>query len=140
MGGGALTLLLDTHIWLWLAAGDRRLTRRRSRRIAEAAAAGTLMVSPISAWEIGLLVSRGRVRLGKALEPWLDDALAAPGLNVAALTPHIAAASCRLPEPFHPDPADRMIVATARDLGATIVTADQRILAYARAGHVRALR
>ena len=140
MGGGALRLLLDTHIWLWLAAGDRRLTRRHSKRIAEAAAVGTLLVSPISAWEIGLLVARGRVRLGKALAPWLGDALAAPGLNVATLTPHIAAASCVLPEPFHPDPADRMIVATARELGATIVSADRRILAYARAGHVRALR
>ena len=61
-------------------------------------------------------------------------------LNVAALTSQIAAASCRLPEPFHADPADRMIVATARELRATIVTADARILAYGRAGHVRALR
>ncbi len=140
MGGDALTLLLDTHIWLWLAAGDRRLSRRHSNGITRAAADGTLFVSPISAWEVALLEARGRIRLSRALESWLEEALAAPGLNVAALTPQVAAASCRLPEPFHADPADRMIVATARDLGATIVTADARIVAYARAGHVRVLR
>jgi PIN domain nuclease of toxin-antitoxin system len=140
VGGDALTLLLDTHVWLWLAAGDRRLARRHATRITRAAAAGTLYVSPISAWEIALLESKGRIRLSRALDLWLEEALAAPGLNVAALTPRIAAASSRIPEPFHPDPADRMIVATARDLGATIVTEDARILAYGRAGHVRVLR
>ncbi len=139
MGGPALTLLLDTHVWLWLASGDRRLPRRHVRRIAEAARAGSLLVSPISAWEVAMLERRGRIRLGRSISLWLDEALSAPGLNVTPLTPRIAAASCHLPGPFHPDPADRMIVATARDLGCTLVTEDQRIRAYGRAGHVRVL-
>jgi PIN domain nuclease of toxin-antitoxin system len=139
MGGAALTLLLDTHVWLWLAAGDRRLPRPHVRRITDAARTGSLLVSPISAWEVALLERRGRIRLGRSIGLWLDEALAVPGLNVAPLTPRIAVSSCHLPEPFHPDPADRMIVATARDLGCTLVTEDQRIRAYGRAGHVRVL-
>lgn len=134
-----MKLLLDTHVWLWLAAGDRRLPLRHARRIARAARDGSLFVSPISAWEVALLEQKNRIRLGRSVDLWLDDALAQPGLNVASLTPRIAAASCHLPAPFHPDPADRMLVATARDLGATLVTADERILDYARAGHVSVL-
>ena len=134
-----MKLLLDTHVWLWLAAGDRRLPPRHARRIAHAARDGSLFVSPISAWEVALLEQKNRIRLGRPVALWLDDALAQPGLNVASLTPRIAAASCHLPAPFHPDPADRMLVATARDLGATLVTADERILDYARAGHVSVL-
>ena len=134
-----MKLLLDTHVWLWLAAGDRRLPHRHARRIARAARDGSLFVSPISAWEVALLEQKNRIRLGRSVDLWLDDALAQPGLNVASLTPRIAAASCHLPTPFHPDPADRMLVATARDLGATLVTADERILDYARAGHVSVL-
>jgi PIN domain nuclease of toxin-antitoxin system len=126
-------------VWLWLAAGDRRLPQRHARRISQAARTGALLVSPISAWEVALLERRGKVRLGRSIGLWLDEALAAPGLNVTPLTPQIAAASCRLPEPFHADPADRMIVATARDLGCTLVTEDARIRTYARAGHVRVL-
>lgn len=139
MGGPALKLLLDTHVWLWLAAGDARLSRSHQRRIIDAAADGSLFVSPISAWEIALLERKGRIRLGRPVDRWLDDALALPGLNVAPLTPRVAAASCHLPEPFHADPADRMIVATTREFSATLVTEDARILDYARAGHVSVL-
>jgi len=146
MFGGAPpagTLVSATYTYvsqLWLAAGDRHLSRRHAGRIVRAAAQGSIYVSPISAWEIALLERKGRIRLHRPIELWLDDALAAPGLNVAPLTPQIAAAGCHLPEPFHADPADRMLVATARNLGASLVTADVRIIDYARKGHVAILR
>jgi PIN domain nuclease of toxin-antitoxin system len=109
------------------------------KAIADAAAAGNLLLSVISVWELGLLESKGRVELSTPCEQWVRDALAIPGLSVAPLTPEIALASSRLPEPFHGDPADRIIVATARALGARLVTRDSKIREYARKRHLSVL-
>jgi len=87
-------------------------------------------------WELGMLEAKGRLQLMVPCEQWMREALATPGLTVAPLTPEIALASSRLPEPFHGDPADRMIVATARSLGARIPTLDRKILEYGRPRHV----
>jgi PIN domain nuclease of toxin-antitoxin system len=123
-----------------MQAGTRReLSRSVEKAIADAAAAGDLLLSVISVWELGLLESKGRVELSTPCEQWVRDALAIPGLSVAPLTPEIALASSRLPEPFHGDPADRIIVATARALGARLVTRDSKILAYSRKRHVATL-
>jgi PIN domain nuclease of toxin-antitoxin system len=133
-------LLLDTHYWIWMQAGTRReLSRSVEKAIADAAAAGNLLLSVISVWELGLLESKGRVELSTPCEQWVRDALAIPGLSVAPLTPEIALASSRLPEPFHGDPADRIIVATARALGARLVTRDSKIREYARKRHLSVL-
>jgi PIN domain nuclease of toxin-antitoxin system len=133
-------LLLDTHYWTWMQAGTRReLSRSVEKAIADAAAAGNLLLSVISVWELGLLESKGRVELSTPCEQWVRDALAIPGLSVAPLTPEIALASSRLPEPFHGDPADRIIVATARALGARLVTRDSKIREYARKRHLSVL-
>ena len=98
-----------------------------------------LPISVISVWELGLLESKGRIQLYAPCEQWVRDALAIPGLSLALLTPEIALPSSRLPEPFHGDPADRIIVATARALGARLVTRDTRIRAYARKRHLSIL-
>ena len=133
-------LLLDTHYWIWLQFGIRdHLTAPILKAIDQAAASGSLLLSVISVWELGLLESKGRLQLYAPCEQWVRDALAIPGLSLAPLTPEIALASSRLPEPFHGDPADRIIVATARALGARLVTRDRKILAYSRRRHVATL-
>jgi PIN domain nuclease of toxin-antitoxin system len=86
-----------------------------------------------------LLVSKKRIDLKRDVMEWMRDALALQGVTLVALEPEIAVASTRLPFEMHPDPADRILVATARHLGATLVTADQSLLALAKKGHFRAL-
>jgi len=132
-------LLLDTHVWLWLVAGSADLSTGARLTIDEAAAAGTLRVAAISLWEVALLASRGRIILGKSIGLWLEEALADPGPAIDPLSPQIAVESYVLPDVFHRDPADRLIVATARVANATLMTRDQRILDYAARGHLTAI-
>jgi PIN domain nuclease of toxin-antitoxin system len=132
-------LLLDTHVWLWLNAGSPDLSRKTRDAINGAAAAGTLRIAAISLWEIALLASHGRIVLGKSIGLWLDEALADPGPGIDPLTPQIAIESHALPDVFHRDPADRLIVATARVANATLMTRDRRILDYAARGHLTAI-
>jgi len=133
-----LLLLLDTHAALWLDSGAPMAPEAVAAIDGAAATAGVLL-SPVSAWEIGLLAAKGRVALDLPPPAWLERFLALPGVRLLPLSATAALASSFLPEPFHGDPADRMLVATARELGAALVTRDERILAYATAGEVRAL-
>jgi PIN domain nuclease of toxin-antitoxin system len=98
-----------------------------------------LRVSVISAWEVGMLEARGRLRFDIPCEEWVEHAFGLPGLSYMPLTPSICVRSSRLPGVFHGDPADRLIVATARELGAVLLTRDEPILQYAALGHLRAL-
>jgi PIN domain nuclease of toxin-antitoxin system len=132
-------LLLDTHVWLWLNAGSPDLSTQTRGTINGAAAAGTFRIAAISLWEIALLASRGRIVLGKSISLWLEEALADPGPAIDSLSPQIAIESYALPDAFHRDPADRLIVATARLANATLMTRDQRILDYAARGHLTAI-
>ena len=131
-------LLLDTHALLWLDSGAR-MTRESMAAIDDAATRGEVLVSPVSAWEIGLLLCKGRICLD--LEPlaWFERVLGLPGVRLMPLAVAAAISSSFLDEPFHGDPADRLLVATARTLPATLITRDARILSYAAAGHLRAL-
>jgi PIN domain nuclease of toxin-antitoxin system len=132
-------LLLDTHCWLWLVAGSPELSPKALQTINRAATAGTLRIAAISLWEIALLAWRGRIVLSKSIGLWLEEALAEPGPAIEPLSPQIAIESCALPDIFHPDPADRMIVATARVTRAALLTRDRQILDYARRGHLAAI-
>ncbi len=132
-------LLLDTHIWLWLAAGTAPLRSGAREAIGIAASAGNLRVAAISIWEIALLASRNRIVLGKPTTDWVEQALLAPGLSLEPLTPAIAIESCHLPDNFRSDPADLFIVATARVTNARLMTRDRRILDYAAHGHLTAV-
>jgi PIN domain nuclease of toxin-antitoxin system len=132
-------LLLDTHVWLWAVAGGLQLSAEARAAIGMAVGRGGLRISAISLWEIALLASRGRIVLSKPASLWLEEALAEPGPSIEPLTARIAVESCELPEVFHADPADRMIVATARVTNAKLMTRDRRILDYAERGHLTAL-
>ena len=132
-------LILDTHVWVWLEAGSIELSSEARRTIGVALGAGLLRLAAISLWELALLASRGRIVLGKPTDLWLAEALAEPGPTVEPLNMQVATESCSLPGALRRDPADRMIVATARVIGATLMTRDQRILAYAAEGHLAAL-
>ena len=132
------SLLLDTHVWLWLEAGSDELAPRDRGTIASALGVGRLHVASISLWELALLASRRRVVLGQPTNLWFEAALAEPGPIVEPLSVQVAIESCELPGGFHRDPVDRIIVATARVIGATLMTRDRRILDYAAAGHLMA--
>ena len=122
-------IVLDTHAWIWWVDGDERLTLAQRDAIA-AEEANLIGVSAISCWEVAKLVELGRVALSCSLEEWLDQALSYPGVQLIALTPEIATESTRLPGDFHRDPADQIIVATARVYGCSLVTSDEKILKY----------
>ena len=132
--------LLDTHIWIWWMIGADPLRSSTAReRIARDIDEESARVSVISLWEVGMLEAHKRISLTVDVETWTRQALSSPGLSLAPLTPDIALASSRLPGEIHGDPADRMLIATARSLGATLVTRDRRILEYSQAGHVTTL-
>lgn len=132
-------LLLDTHALVWSVEERPRLGSAAKRAINVAARLNQVAVSAISPWEVALLVSKGRLNLRMDVMIWVRDALSKPGVNLIPLDPEIAVASIRLPFEMHPDPADRILVATARHLGATLVTADKLLLDLGKKGHFRAM-
>jgi PIN domain nuclease of toxin-antitoxin system len=132
-------LLLDTHVWIWLMLANPELTDSGRQVINRAAASGQLRIAAISVWEAALLASRGRVVVDRPLARWIMEAVSAPGLLIEPLLPQIAVEASSLPETFHRDRADRLIVATARVENATLMTRDQRILDYAARGHLTAI-
>ena len=132
-------LLLDTHVWLWFMLANAELASNEQNAINRAAASGRLRIAAISVWEAALLASRGRVALGRPLAQWIAEAVSAPGLSIEPLLPQVAVEAASLPETFHRDPADRLIVATARVANATLMTRDRRILDYAARGHLAAV-
>ncbi len=106
-------IVLDTHIWIWWVDGSSQLTARHQEWI-EAYKSERLGVSVISCWEVAKLVENGRLQLRCPVEDWIEQALAYPGIQLLQLTPRIVIESTQLPGSFHRDPADQMIVATAR--------------------------
>jgi PIN domain nuclease of toxin-antitoxin system len=130
-------ILLDTCAVIWLAHGDK-LADEAVALLTKAAERGApSYISPISAWEIGLLVSKQRLQLGTTPERWFSHLFNAPLVNLAEMPPHILIAASFLPGKAPRDPADRIIAATARDLGATIITRDRALLDYGSEGHIR---
>ena len=127
-------LLLDTCALLWLANGADMTPESRA-----AAASRNLHVSPISAWEIANLVRKSRLAITLPAARWFRQATGKMAAGMPQLTVEILADSCDLPGSPPDDPADRIIIATAREADTTIVTRDKQILEYSRAGHVRAL-
>lgn len=129
-------IVLDTHVLVWWIAGDTRLSRKAASAIRKELSGGCVSIAAISAWEIGMLVAKGRLALGMNVDEWLETVQAIPGVAVLPLTARVALDSTRLPGTFHGDPADHMIVAAARAENSPLATADQRIRAYR---HVRTI-
>ena len=131
-------ILLDTCALLWLANGDP-MSPGSMEAVAEVERQkGGIVVSPISAWEVGQLSARGRIVLPRHPLAWFEAALDA-GLSLAPMSPGVLVESSFLPGELLRDPADRIIVATARALGYRIMTRDQAILAFAAEGHAQAI-
>jgi PIN domain nuclease of toxin-antitoxin system len=130
-------ILLDTCALIWIMNKEPVLPAALTA-VERAAKAGELYLSPISAWEIGTLVTRGRLVLDVSAEVYVGRAFSRPGVQIAALTPEIAVRSSYLPGTLHGDPADRMLVATAMLMGLKLMTRDRHILDYAAQGHLSA--
>ncbi len=128
--------LLDTHAWVWLVGEPKRLSTRARRHIESEMRSGPLLVSSMSVWEVAMLSERGRLALTIGVEDWVAHCETLPFLSFVPVSNRIALESVRLPGFPSPDPADRVIVATALGLGATLVTADRRIHAYSRIGTI----
>lgn len=119
--------LLDTHVLVhWIAGGE--LSKPHRRVINKATEESPLWVCDITLWEIAMLFERGRIDLDLPLRDWLERATAPPLVQRTSITPAVAAEVAVLPDSFHRDPADRIIVSTARVLGATLLTRDRRII------------
>lgn len=128
-------IVLDTHVLIWWVSGGDELSQRARKAIEnERAGEAQILVSAISAWEIAMLVAKGRLALTMDIDDWLTTVSSIEGVHFAPIHPDIAVQSVRLPGTFHSDPADRMIVALARHHSAPLVTADARIKTYK---HVR---
>lgn len=132
-------IALDTQALIWAVHDDPRLGRHAAEIIDEMGATSRVLISAMCLWEVAMLDNRGRIDLGRDVTSWIDEALALPGVILAPISPPVAVDSARLPDWNHRDPMDRIIVATARNHGAPLLTADQAILDYAATGHVRAI-
>lgn len=128
--------LLDTHAWIWWHIAPDRLSSGVAKLLSTPPEGTELLLSAISPWELAKLLEKGRLTLTTDPEAWLNEAMAMPRLRLAPLTPRIAYRSTVLPQPFHRDPGDQIIVATARELDAIVVTKDERLTKYP---HVRTL-
>ena len=129
-------ILLDTHIWIWWVDGSAQLSPAQRGHL-EANEVTGLGVSVISCWEVAKLVQLKRLEVRGSVTVWVEQALGYPGIRLFYVTPRIAVESTRLPGTFHRDPADQIIVSTARIRGCSLLTADERILQYP---HVKILK
>jgi len=129
-------LLLDTCAVIWLGQ-QARISRLAREAILEALEDDAVFVSPFTAWELSLLVARGRLALSTDVRAWFAQFAGQSGLRMADLSTNILIESNRLPGQPPADPADRIIISTARAMNLAVVTRDSRILDYGAAGHVR---
>lgn len=132
-------LLLDTHVWLRYQGISGELRAATILLIDAAARSGTVYVSVISIWETALLVRLGRLSLHTSVHRWTEEALSKAGIQLLPFTPEIAIESVDLPEPMHKDPADRILVASAKVERLTLVTRDRQVLAFAKATELSVL-
>lgn len=120
-------LLLDTHTWLWWTSAPEQLSNAQ-RNALQDASAGTLAISAICCWEVAKLVERGRLVRDRPVLDWVRRATDA--VHILPISPEVAVRSTQLPDGFHRDPADQIIVATALEQQIPLVTSDAKSLAY----------
>lgn len=124
---GATAVVLDTHAWIWWASDPDRLSARARKAVA---GARFVAVPAICCWEVAMLCVKGRLKIDRDVGAWIRAALALPGLSLMDLSSEISVAAARLTE-LHGDPADRMIAATAIELGAPLITKDEKLARFA---------
>ena len=131
-----MNYVLDTHTWIWLTSAPEMLSSAVKEKLSSLQKDDQLYLSSISVWEVCKLVEKGRLTLTEDTAQWIKEALDIAGLLLYPLSPSISLLSTTLPQPFHKDPGDQIIVATARHLNATLLTKDLLIRNYP---HVKSL-
>jgi PIN domain nuclease of toxin-antitoxin system len=134
--GSFEVILLDTHVWIWYLSNPELLSRPALAAVEAAKKDGRVHVSCISTWELFILVKKGRLVLTQDETAWVRRAEGLPFLTFVPVDNEIARLSVQLPAPLHEDPADRIIVATARSMGLTLITKDERLLNYSHIASV----
>ena len=129
-------ILLDTHVWLWFISNPELLSKKANRAVDSALRKEKIFISSISAWEIAFLVYNKRLLLTLDAADWVAQSERLPFFEFVPVDNTLAIKSVNLPKPLHSDPADRIIIATAISLGASLVTKDEKILNYP---HVKAI-
>ena len=124
-------IVLDTHAWIWFISNPDLLSKRAKKAVNAAVKDKSILISSISAWELALLVTKNRIKLTLDVTDWIAKSESLPFIQFVPLTNSIAVKSVNLPLPLHPDPADRIIIATALSVGAPLVTKDKKLLDYA---------
>ena len=122
--------MLDTHTWIWWHMNPQKLSQKVKRIVGNTNRYDEILLSAISPWEFSKLLEKKRIGISCDPEDWINSALDMPKFRLVHLSPVLAYRSTVLPQPFHSDPADQIIVATAREENATILTKDTRILTY----------
>ena len=128
-------ILLDTHTWIWSHSATWLLSDN-VKKLIKKTQTDKRAIASISIWEFAMMVAKRRINVKIDLRRWLNNAIGNSGLKVIELTPEIAMESCNLPGDFHKDPADQIIVATARTHNLTLLTKDKKIMEYP---HVKAI-
>ena len=123
-------ILLDTHAWIWFISNPEYLSKRADKAVKGAVKDKSILISSISAWELALLVKKKRLKLTLEVTDWIAKSESLPFIQFLPVTNSIAVKSVNLPLPLHPDPADRIIIATAISVGAPLVTSDKKLLSY----------
>jgi PIN domain nuclease of toxin-antitoxin system len=123
-------ILLDTHVWVWWVSGIESLSKKANRIIREALRKNAIYISSISVWEVAQLVERGRLELTMELNDWISRSESLPFIHFIPVDNKIAIKSVQLPGALHPDPADRIIIATALNHGFPLITRDDKIIRY----------
>jgi PIN domain nuclease of toxin-antitoxin system len=133
-------ILLDTHAWIWILSGAMKLVSETLKSIEACKDGSQLFISDISLWEVSMLAKKERITLDQPVLAWMKNAIKISGIQLIRLTPEIVVESNSLPGDLHGDPADRLLVATARILDLTLVTRDEKILDYGTGKHIHTLK
>jgi PIN domain nuclease of toxin-antitoxin system len=123
-------IVLDTHAWIWFISNPENLSKRAEKAVKAAVKEKGILISSISAWELALLVRKKRLKLTIEVSDWIAKSESLPFIQFVPVTNSIAVKSVNLPLPLHPDPANRIIIATALSVGAPLVTKDKKLLEY----------
>ena len=123
-------IVLDTHTWIWFISKPEVLSKRAKKAVSAAVKEKSVLISSISAWEVALLVIKKRFTLSLDVNDWIAKSEGLPFIQFIEISNAIAIKSVNLPQPLHPDPADRIIIATALSAGVPLVTKDKKLLNY----------
>lgn len=123
-------IVIDTHTLLWWVSGDKQLSKAAAQAIKQALAKSEVIISSITIWEISMLIEKNRLSLSMDIESWTKEVSEIKGVRFVPVDNEIGIKSTKLPGEFHKDPADRIIVATARKLAVPLATVDEKIIQY----------